>query len=323
MITILTEPSFQWRYRLSRFLRLFIKKYFLKRPALAYSGHFAVTRSLIEGLRKIGEPFVYNPRRQSEVTWHVHVLCGVHTLQYAIKLKREGRIKRLTAGPNIVVSSADYNGLVAAPEIDFYFVNSEWTKLAYLIDNPKLQGRIDYFPSGIDADYWRIAKTGSGQLRFAFYNKRPEPILYEECIKISKCNGVNVVEVKYGSYSLNELKSVLSSVDFVIYFVEQESQGIALAEIWATDTPTIVWNPGFWNYKMKNYQSSSAPYLTEDTGLFFRTAEEFKELFVEEKLKRENFQPRQWVLENMTDEICAKNFLKLTKANEAGRQGNL
>lgn len=285
-----------------------IKKYIFKRETPYYSGHFAVTRSLIEGLQKTGTQYVYNPKQVSKLTDHVHVLGGVNTLKYAIRLKKQGKIRRLTAGPNIVVLSSDFKGLVGAKEIDLYLVNSEWTKNAYLIDNSKLEGKINFFPSGINPEFWKIKKNKNKQLRVAFYKKRAEPILYQECLLIAKQHNAVVTEIIYGTYDLEDLKSVLANVDFVIYFVEQESQGIALAEIWATDTPTIVWNPGFWSYQLKNYQSSSAPYISDDTGLFFRTANDFRDLFEKDHLKAKNFQPQNWVLNNMTDQICTLNF---------------
>jgi hypothetical protein len=258
----------------------------------------------------LGIPYQYNPTSGKKVKGHVHVLAGVDSLRYAIELKGKSRIHKLTAGPNIVISSADHDGLVASPEIDLCLVPSEWTKAAYLIDNPRLKNRISFFPSGVDADFWKIKKTKGEQLRLAFYKKRPEPLLYEECLDIAKSHGASVTEIIYGNYTLDTLKKVLAETDFVIYFVEQESQGIALTEIWATDTPTIVWNPGFWNYKLKNYQCSSAPYLTSYTGKFFRTGEDFSALFKEGLLNKSFYSPRQWVLQNMTDEICTKFFLE-------------
>lgn len=319
MITILTEPSSKWNHKWFCIVKDFSKRNIFKRSVLPYSGHFAVTRSLIEGLKKIGEPFVYNPKKESEITEHVHVLAGVNTLRYAISLKRKGKIKRLTAGPNIVISSADYNGLVASEEIDFYVVNSAWTRDAYLADNSKLKGRIAFSPSGVNADFWSIQKTKSPQLRLLFYKKNSDGFLYNKCISIAKQHDAKTNEIIYGSYSLQELKAMLSETDFVIYFGGSESQGIALAEIWATDTPTIVFNKEVWDYQNKSYPSSSAPYLNCATGLFFKDADDFKKLFEKDQLRIDNFHPRKWVLSDMTDEVCTERFLKIIKGNETNR----
>lgn len=316
MITILTEPSIKRTHRLYKAAKRLLKKYILKRNTPIYSGHFGVARSLIEGLEKIGAPYNYNPTRVKQMAEHVHVLGDIDTLQLAIKLKRQGRIKRLTAGPNVVVSSADHNGLVAAKEIDFYVVNSEWTKALYLRDNPQLTNRLGFFPSGVDAGFWETPKMQSTTLRLLFYKKNTDPVFYEECKKTAYRYGARVSEIVYGAYDLEELKKALTNTDWVVYFSASESQGIALAEIWATDTPTLVWNPGIWSYKGKQYECSSAPYLTPETGAFFRTGDDFDRLFAEGQLVGQKRGPRNWVLSNMTDEICARRFLKTVNGHE-------
>jgi hypothetical protein len=96
--------------------------------------------------------------------------------------------------------------------------------------------------------------------------------------------------------------------DIVVYFVEQESQGIALFEIWASNTPTFVWNPGYWQYNMKNFRSSAAPYLTSKTGRFFRDKLEFEALIRDENIVSE-CTPRAWVLEHGTHKRAAEVFL--------------
>jgi hypothetical protein len=309
MITIITEPSFDKFYHLKKLVKNSIKRHILNRPVPKYAGHHAVVRSLLEGLNKIKYPFNYNPVSTSDIADHVHVLANYNALQKAIILKRKGKIKRLTAGPNIVISSADIDGFIASPEIDMYFVNSEWTKSAYLLDNPKLENRIGIWAAGINENDWLVEKKTTEKPVIVFYKKRPEHYLYEACKKTTIENGFEVHEIIYGNYVADELKKVLSRAKCVVYFVEQESQGIALQEIWATDTPTYVWNPQIWMYKGVNYRCSSAPYLTAQTGAFFRDHTEFENML---KAPFADYHPRQWLVANMTDEICAKDFLKKT-----------
>ncbi|HTB51215.1 MAG TPA: hypothetical protein VK718_00455 [Ferruginibacter sp.] len=313
MITILTAPSAKPGYKISSFLKRNIKRYLLNKPIPKYSGHFAVTRSLLEGLKKIDISYNYNPSKKSHYAAHVHVLAGVETLRYAIKLKRSGKIKRLTAGPNIVIAATDFSGLICSPEIDQYLVNSEWTKKAYLLDAPILENRINYFPSGVDAHFWNITKKSTGQLHLLFYNKRPDPVLFDQCISIAEKYNAHISVLNYGSYTLDNFKQKLQETDFVIYFVDQESQGIAMFEIWATDTPTMHWNPGYWIHQQKKYESSSAPYLSDQTGRFFSDAAEFENLFIEKKLTVALYSPKKWIQQNGTDEICAQKFLTATK----------
>jgi hypothetical protein len=312
MITILTEPSFIFFYQLKKNIKHFIKKKLLGQYIPEYAGHYAVVRSLLDGFKKINQEYNYNPTKISNISEHVHVLAGVNTLKSAIALKQKGKIKRLTAGPNIVILSDDENGIVGAKEIDRYFVNSDWTISAYLLNNPKLINKIDKWAAGINPKQWNIKKIKTDKPVAIFYKKRPEHYIYESCKNKAIEHGFEVTEIVCGSFTHQDFKNVLQKAAIVAYFVEQESQGIALQEIWATNTPTFVWNPGIWMYKNVNYACTSSPYLTNKTGDFFKTDKDFN-ILIQTPLSQ-NYEPRKWVLENMTDEICAKNFIeKVTK----------
>lgn len=313
MITILTAPSPLISYKINRKCRDFVRRYIKGKELVKYHGHPAVARSLIEGLTQCNEKFIFNPHKINSITDHVHVLGGLEALKYAIHLKKKGKINRLTAGPNIVISSADHQGIIASKEIDFYLVNSIWTKDAYLKDNPLLKNRIGVFPSGVDVDYWKVDKTKEETKRVLFYHKRPDPILYHQCKMTCADFGFEVEEIIYGKHNHDNLKEMLRGSDFVVYFVEQESQGLALIEIWASDTPTLVWNPGEWSYDGNLYPCSSAPFLTNQTGLFFKDHHAFEKLITntKEKLNKQNFSPRNWVKNNLTDQLSATQFLNL------------
>lgn len=309
-VTIFTEPSLSLAFRLKKAIRQAVKKHVLRKSTAYFAGHYAVVRSLEAGLNSIGEKYSFNPTSRSELADSVHILAGTDTLKMAIKLKRQGKIKHLTAGPNIVISSADANGIVASPEIDAFFVNSEWTKSAYLLDNPKLEGRLKIWPAGINLSDWKTEKQPTSKPVAVFYKKRAEHFVYEACRTIALQAGYEIAEIIYGSYKPQDLKIKLSVAAVAVYFVEQESQGIALQEIWATNTPTFVWNPKIWMYKGINYACSSAPYLTDKTGAFFRDESEFERLI---KQPLAGYEPEKWVREHMTDELCARDFMRQVK----------
>lgn len=313
MITIFTEPSLNPFFNLFKDFKNLVKK-FIGRKILPYSGHYAVVRSILKGLDELGVNYNYNPRSKNEIGSHVHVLAGVTTLEMAIRLKKNQTILRLTAGPNIVISSNDNNGIVGSPEIDLYTVNSEWTKQAYIQDNPKLRNRIEHWHAGVDEKFWQIEKleNKTSEINFLLYLKRPIESMVSDCKILIEKYGYNWQEIKYGHYTIEELKEKLEETDIVLYFVEQESQGIAMFEIWATNTPTWHWDPGYWQYKMKNYKSSSAPYISIETGRKFRDEKEFEKL-LNSDTDLEQYNPCDWILNNATDKLAALNFLKTLK----------
>lgn len=100
-----------------------------------YGGHYAVTRSLIEGLKKTDACFNYDPRNVAEVGDVVLVLSDTNALRQAIQFKRDGRIKKLLAGPNLVVWACDDGYVLASPEIDICIVPSNFPRVAYIEDS--------------------------------------------------------------------------------------------------------------------------------------------------------------------------------------------
>jgi len=93
-------------------------------------------------------------------------------------------------------------------------------------------------------------------------------------------------------------------------FVVCESQGLAWAEAWSSDVPTLILKRTSNVLQGRVYKNSSAPYLCSENGLFFDDFEDFKNKFKYWEGHREQFSPRAWVLENMSDEACAKRLFK-------------
>jgi len=86
----------------------------------------------------------------------------------------------------------------------------------------------------------------------------------------------------------------------------------------ASNTPILAWDRGgYWQDpyyypdKVKYQPVSPVPYWDERCGIKFAFAGEFKEklkLFLE---NADKFKPRDYILENLTLEICAEKYLKI------------
>ena len=316
-ITVLTDPipttyqyySHQIMGRVRPLLRRLDKKEPLRKPL--YGGHYAVTRSLIEGLDKARISFVYNPRKIKDCTEEVIVLAGLTTLQQAIALREKGIIKKLAAGPNIVNLPSDRPEIIGSPFIDHYILNSEWIKDIYIQDMPSLGSRAVLWPAGVDEQFWKPEVTEKAPGTMLFYSKRPEKKLFATCRDIAEKSGFSVTVLDYGRYAPQQYKELLDRNSIMVHFVEQETQGISLAEAWSMNVPSLVWNPGTFLTKGMNFISSSAPYLSDETGLFFHDAAQFEEVVTKLTAQPLEFKPREWVLQHLTDEIAARNLLDL------------
>ena len=144
------------------------------------------------------------------------------------------------------------------------------------------------------------------------YKKNVDENLFNFILKHLKSQNIDYQVIKYGRYKKEKYFQALNKIKFMIYLQEVESEGIALLEAWMRNVPTLVWNRGYWQYKKyKWHGSSSAPYLTEDCGTFFKGKEDFVTKFNIFIKNLSNFNPREYSLRNFTDEVVAKNFLKI------------
>ena len=322
MVTILTDQLIYGDHFISIFLKriLISLRYilfrFLGRKISYYRGHHAVTRSLIEGLQKINAKYVYNPFSIKQLTDTVVVLSGPNTLRQCIDLKKKGKIKKIYAGPNIVVFSSDYNNLIADDEIDYIITPAEIINQLYIKDCPSLKNRIVAWPAGVNTQFWMPI----------FANRRRKILIYEKQIKgpvgpvqpyasylTSKGYAVHIIQ--YGNYDYKEYLHHLQESILMVGFVTDESQGLAWAEAWSCDVPTLIWKNHTNTFNGREYECTTAPYLTNENGLFFDDFNDFVIKFIEWEQGKHYFNPRKWCVENMSDEVCAAKLLAFIDMN--------
>jgi hypothetical protein len=317
-ISVMTSPVPIGRYvikePLRRWARL-VRDSLYKRPAhlkSKYGGHPAVTRSVVEGLQKIGVRVTYNPRKLSALGEVVFVPSGFDALGQAIHMKRSGYLKKLLAGPNLVEFPSDRRDLITAPEIDVYLTTDDSTRDLYVEDCPELSGRCQPWPAGVDTGYWQPAVTRADRHTVLLFIK-PDNGPVDPQIIATRLEqlGYQVEIIRYGSYTHGQYLQALRQAQIMVGFSRSESQGIAWAEAWSADVPTLIVRNEVTTRRHKTYKSSTAPYLSSQTGRFFNDLSDFETVFDYWKKNRDKFNPRQWVVDNLSDERCAQELCKL------------
>lgn len=284
-----------------------------------YRGHFAVTRSAVEGLRKAGVASNYNPRAPRDLSDVVVVLSGLAALRQALALRRSGEIRRLLAGPNLVDFPSDAKELLCAPEVDLCVTPGPLTCRIYVEDCPELDGRCAAWPAGVDTDYWSpFGAHGRDGKLVVLYDKQTNGLTdpVEPYAAFLQNRGYDVAVVTYGDYAQESYRDVLRRCRLLIGFSAAESQGIAWSEAWSTDVPTLIWHKSRHTFRHprsqgRTFETSPAPYLSEATGRFFKDREDFARVFADWEAGRLALAPRQWVLENLSDEVCARRLCEL------------
>lgn len=285
-----------------------------------YGGHAAVTRGLIEGLNKINyENYNYRPRT-TEIKEHVHILAGVKTLQYAIELKKKGRIKHLSAGPNIIVWPDEADGIVTREEVELFLLPSEWNVNNTIKRAPSLKGRCIPWPVGVDMDFFSPTTLfqGRNSQNVLIYHKDESDQFCWHVDYILRRRGYHTHILKPGAYTLAEYKKLLSQSDFMVAISRPESQGIFMPEAWSMDVPTICFDRNFYRWAGTDIEIegeiTTCPYLAKENGVRFMEIRELEDILDHwDELKKE-MSPREWCQENMSDIVCAKNFVNLLGA---------
>ena len=323
-ITILTDPVVCVHSNIKHSLK---RLYLLAKECIRitgknkYRGHFAVTRSLVNGFELNNVNYNYNPVSLSGLGRIVIVLSGVDTLTQSIELKRRGYIDKIFAGPNIVEFSSDAENILTSNEIDLVLTPSIWVSKLYCQDHKVLKNRCYSWPAGVDFEYWNPKKCISNkksEKKILIYCKSKSDKLLKLIDSVNEFiqeEGFTTRLLEYGSYSHTEFRNELCNASLLIGFTNgSESQGIAWAESWSMDVPTLIYENNIQNYRGREFECSTAPYLTNDSGSFFIDYDDFKRKFIEWKKGEKVYKARSWVEKNMTDAVCSLKLYRRIKS---------
>jgi len=330
-LTVLTTPIHSAparAYRGARRLLRHVVKPGVPLPQTSmYPGHFALVRSVVEGLREIRADFNFNPASFGDLARVVYAPAN-EALRQAADLKRRGVVDYLVAGPVNALFADECDSILQLPEIDLVIIPSEWTRDFYR-DVPSLSAKSRVCPCGVDVTYWRPTGRRKEQAAVVYWKNGEERFCEEVEAIVRRC-GLEALRVRsrHGEHRIftpTDYRDLLDGAAIAVFLSAFETQGIALAEAWSMNVPTLVWDPrGDAEWRGRIFTSgSSAPYLTPATGEAFRTIDALEPALQRVLRSRGCFQPREWVLANMTDAVCSKRLYELISdgAGKAGRAG--
>ena len=200
---------------------------------------------------------------------------------------------------------------------------------------PYWGSKVVAWPVGIDTDIWKpikVQKAGDGKsVDFLIYDKvRWEHGRYE-CELIApirdalNSRGLSFKEIRYGYYREDEFRELLQQCRAMVFLCEHETQGIAYQQALSCNVPILAWDrggywqdPEFYPHRVKFESVSSVPYWDERCGMKFAAIAEFcKQLDrFSERQRVGELQPRDFVLENLTLETCAQQYVDIANSVE-------
>src|SRR5215831_7479731 len=185
-LTVLTTPiqgpARRGYQALRSSVRPLVKPGVPRPPTSPYPGHFAVTRSVVEGLRLCGADFNFNPRTFAELARVVYAPAN-EALSQVLSLKQQGKVEYVAAGPVNALFPSEAGGIVLSPDIDRLFVAADWVCSFYEEEAPQLLQKLRVCPCGVDPNFWNVDGERS----------RGEVVVYWKNANESLCDEVEQV----------------------------------------------------------------------------------------------------------------------------------
>jgi hypothetical protein len=204
-------------------------------------------------------------------------------------------------------------------------VPGEWMRR---MCEPMWGDKVAAWPVGIDTTTWKPSPGDRKAIDFLIYDKlRWEHDRYEsELIQPVRdelgTRGLSFREIRYGFYEEESFRQLLGKCRAMIFLCEHETQGIAYQQALACGIPLLAWDrggcwrdPTYYPHKVKFGPVSSVPYWDDGCGIKFETISQFPErleCFLSE-LQRGSFSPRDYIMETLTLEKCASEYVQILK----------
>jgi len=312
------DPDRWFKY--DRFLRKIIRR--IVRGEQRPGGVMMIAINLMKGLDKIGVRYRFND--YSYIRKHPEeIACIIGKPQVLFERKW---LNPVLFGAGIYSHPVECPNLFTQyPNVKRFLVPGEWMRK---MCEPWYGKKTVAWPAGIDTDYWHPVDAEK-KIDFLIYNKirwhhaEQQAELINPIVNMLDQQKLSYQFITYGNYTHTHLMDMLSLSKAAIFLCEHETQGAAYQQILATNTPILAWDRGgFWQDpyyypdKVKYGPVSSVPYWDERCGIKFTDANDFNEKLPLFLHRLNDFKPRDYILENLTLEICAEKYLAIYREVE-------
>jgi hypothetical protein len=224
----------------------------------------------------------------------------------------------IVAGIALMTHPSEWPTLCEDYPVRYYLQHSKWANDIY---RSYYGDRCAIWPVGIDTETWR--PSGLKDVDLLIYDKimwdrGPErPALLRQVLETVARLKLNALMIRYGTYGEAEYLDLLARSKAMIFLCEHESQGLAYQECLSSDVPVLAWDQGYcldpcrfaWGQPV--IPATSVPYFDPRCGERFLGADDFEEklLLFLDRMRSSVYQPREFVLENLTLARSANHFL--------------
>ncbi|HVW96640.1 MAG TPA: hypothetical protein VHA56_11790 [Mucilaginibacter sp.] len=316
------EPDPDRWFKFDKYPRRVIRR--IVRGTPRAGGHAMIAINLMKGLDRMGVPYRLNNYNYIKKNPE-EIVCIIGKPHVLFKKQWENPV---LFGAAVFSHPVDHPNLFEQyPNVKKILVPGEWARdmFAGIYGN-----KVICWPVGTDTDYWRPYEEQK-KIDFLLYDKvmwdydAKKKELLEPLIDILKRKGLTFDHIRYGKYKSADLLNATKHCKAAIFLCEHETQGLAYQQVLSTGTPILCWDqagywldPSYYPHKVKYQPVSSASYWDDRCGLKFSTLADFEATLERFCQMQDQFKPRDYMLENLTLEICAKKYLQIYHDVERG-----
>ena len=280
-------------------------------------GQTRVFLNLCDGLDRLGVKYRVNDYRYARR--NSHELVGIIGKPFV--LEKVAWKNPILFGASVFSHPLDDPTLFDRLPVRRMLVPGEWMRQ---MCEPYFGDRVAAWPVGINTTLWRPTADSLKNCDVLIYDKvRWEHDEFESSLispirKQLRRKGLSFSELRYGFYEEEDFHDALKRSRAMIFLCEHETQGIAYQQALSCGVPILAWDRGgFWQdpayfpHNVRYGPVSSVPYWDERCGVKFSGSEDFSEALdvLWERCKHGNYNPRDYIMENLTLEKSAQSYL--------------
>jgi hypothetical protein len=275
------------------------------------SGPAKVAANLMRGLNRIHHPYVVNRNLRS--TRRLWVQDDLLALRYLPNAQ-----VRTVLGPNLAIVPQE---LPHGADLSkcLYVQPSSWAVERWVGCGFTACPTV-VWSVGVDTDLFVPDLPQPRRLGVLVYHKNRDPQELVDILGELRDRGLRCELFVYGQYEEAVFRHAAQRCALGIWHAGHETQGLALLEALSCDLPVLVWdvtrlsdvrNPCSFDPRLDAIHVSSAPLFDERCGLKVSRPEDLSAAIDELLEGCTDMQPREYVLENLTLERGAQEFVKL------------
>lgn len=222
-------------------------------------------------------------------------------------------------GPGLFDHPLQAPRLMVDPRFRYYIVTCEWMHDLFA---PFYGCKCIRWHAGIDVFDWTETRGVQQDIDVLVYDKIRwnreyyEASLLQPILGQLAQQGLRYHTVRYRQYDHDRYRELLSRSRCMIFLCEHETQGLAYQEAMSSNLPILAWDNGFWLDPSRKaltsepVAASSVPYFSEECGRKFTCIEEFASEFEQFWRRLDQYQPRNYVVRELSMERSAGDYLR-------------